>query len=334
MEKLNATLLIKNAREKLEGRDARRMAAIHTGVAVAVALVSTVLQYVLAEGVGNTSGLSGMGTRSVLETIQTVLQYANALLMPFWSLGFLYVALQWARGGYARKEDLLTGFHRFGAYLGLMLNQGLLVFAVTFLTMNVSSIFFMLTPAAAKITELGAATKGDVTAVTQYLEAMTWEDTMALMESMIPMLVIWLLLCAALLIPLLYRFRMAEYVILDNKQARGLSSMILSAMMLRRRCWQLFRLDLKFWWYYGLKVLCTVLCYADMLLELMGIPASGEVAYLGSYVLYLVALFGVEVAFRPRVDTAYALAYERLKEMAPVVRKEPEPPKNMPWDEA
>lgn len=333
MEKLNATLLIKNAREKLEDRDVRRMAAIHTGVAVAVALVSTVLQYVLAEGVGNTSGLSGIGTRSLLETIQTVLQYANTLLMPFWRLGFLYVALQWARGSYARKEDLLTGFHRFGAYLGLMLNRGLLVFAVTFLTMNVSSIFFMLTPAAAKITELGAATKGDVNAVTQYLETMTLADTMALMESMIPMLVIWLILCAVLLIPLLYRFRMAEYVILDNRSARGLSSMILSAMMLRRRCWQLFRLDLKFWWYYGLKVLCMALCYADMLLEMMGIPASGEMAYLGSYVLYLVAIFGVEVAFRPQVDTAYALAYDTLKEMVPVQKKEPEPPKHMPWEE-
>lgn len=334
MEKLNATLLINTAREKLTGQDARKMAAFHTAIAVAVALVSTVLQYVLAEGVVNTSGLSGIGTRSLLETIQTVLQYANVLLMPFWNLGFLYVALQWARGGYARKEDLLTGFHRFGPFLGLMLNRGLLVFAVIFLTMNISSIFFMLTPAAAKITELGAATGGDVAALTQYLEEMTLADTVALMESMIPMLVIWLILCAALLIPLLYRFRMAEYVILDTRGARGLSSMLISAALLRRRCWQLFRLDLKFWWYYGLKVLCAVLCYADLLLELMGISASGEVAYLGSYVLYLVALFGVEVAFRPRVDTAYALAYDTLKEMAPVVRKEPEPPKNMPWDEA
>ena len=47
METLNATLLIKNARQKLEGRDARRMAAFHTGVAIAMALVTTVLQYVL-----------------------------------------------------------------------------------------------------------------------------------------------------------------------------------------------------------------------------------------------------------------------------------------------
>lgn len=335
METLNTTLLIKNARQKLEGRDARRMAVIHTGVAVALALVTTVLQYVLQAGVGNTSGLSGIGTRSILETIQTVLHYANMILTPFWGLGFLYVALLWAKGEYARKEDLLMGFHRFGPYLGLMVNRGLLAFAVAFITMNISSIFFMITPAAAEFTELATATGGDAAAVMERLEQMSLEETLSLTSSLIPALVIWLVLCAALLIPLLYRFRMAEYVILDEPRARGLSSMMLSAAMLRRRCWQLFRLDLKFWWYYALKILCMVLCYADMLLGALGVtlPIGGDMAYMGSYLLYLVALFCVEVAFRPRVDTAYALTYEVLKEMNPVPKKEPEAPKHMPWDE-
>ena len=44
MEKLNATLIIKNARQKLEGRDVRRMAVIHTGVTVAAGLVITRVQ--------------------------------------------------------------------------------------------------------------------------------------------------------------------------------------------------------------------------------------------------------------------------------------------------
>lgn len=336
METLNTTLLIKNARQKLIGRDTRRMAAIHTGVAVALALMTTVLQYVLQAGVGNTSGLSGIGTRSVLETIQTVLHYANMILTPFWGLGFLYVALQWAKGEYARKEDLLTGFQRFGPYLGLMLNRGLLAFAVAFITMNISSIFYMITPAAAELTEFAAATGGDAAAVMEMMDQMSLEDIMSLTSSLIPVLVIWLVLFAALLIPLLYRFRFAEYVILENKGLRGIGAMVLSAALLRRRCWQLFRLDLKFWWYYGLKILCMVLCYLDMLLGALGValPVGGEMAYLGSYLLYLVALFCVEVAFRPQVDTAYALTYETLKERNPAPKKEPEAPKHMPWDEA
>lgn len=335
METLNATLLIKNARQKLEGRDARRMAVIHTGVAVAVALVSTALQYVLQAGVGNTSGLSGIGTRSVLETIQTVLHYANMLLTPFWGLGFLYVALLWAKGEYARKEDLLTGFHRFGSYLGLTVSRGLLVFIVAFVTMNLSSIFYMITPAAAQITELATASGGDAVAMMEMLEQMPLEQTLSLTRSLIPALVIWAVLCIALLIPLLYRFRMAEYVILENKGIRGLAAMLVSAALLRRRCWQLFRLDLKFWWYYGMKLLCTVLCYGDLLLETFGVtlPVGSDAAYFGSYLLYLLALFAVEVAFRPQVDTAYALTYVTLKEMAPITKPQPEKPKNLPWDE-
>lgn len=335
MEILDTTFLIKNARQKLEGRDARRMAVIHTGVAVALALVTTVLQYVLQAGVGNTSGLSGIGTRSILETVQTVLHYANMILTPFWGLGFLYVALQWAKGEYARKENLLMGFQRFGPYLGLMLNRGLLAFAVAFITMNISSIFYMVTPAAAELTELATTTGGDTVAVIEMLDQMPMEEIMSLTSSIIPVLVIWLVLCAALLIPLLYRFRFAEYVILENKGIRGIGAMVLSAALLRRRCWQLFRLDLKFWWYYGLKILCMVLCYLDMLMGALGVtlPVDGEMAYMGSYLLYLVAFFCVEVAFRPQVDTAYALTYETLKELNPVPKKEPEAPKHMPWDE-
>ena len=334
METLNATLLIKNARQNLEGRDARRMAAFHTGVAIAMALVTTVLQYVLQEGMGNTSGLAGIGTRSMLETIQTVLHYANMILSPFWSLGFLYAALLWAKGEYSRKEELLKGFQRFGPYLGLMVNRAVLVFAVAFLAMNLGSIVFMLTPAAAELTEMATAAGGDAIALMEMLEQMSMEETMALTTSMIPAVVIWVVLCAALLIPLMYRFRFAEYVILENKGIRGMGAMILSAALLRRRCWQLFRLDLKFWWYYGLKILCMVLCYLDMLLSALGVtlPVGGEMAYMGSYLLYLAALFCVEVAFRPQVDTSYALAYETLKEMTPVQKVEPTKPVKMPWD--
>ena len=136
MEKLNVTLFIKNAREKLKGRDAHQMAAIHTGVTVAVSLVIMVLQYVLAQGIGNTGGLSGMETRSMLETGQMVLQWANNLLLPFWNLGFMYVALRWAQEKRADRADLLTGFRRIGPYLGLMLNRVMLSFIVIFLCIN------------------------------------------------------------------------------------------------------------------------------------------------------------------------------------------------------
>lgn len=335
MEKLNAIFLIKTAREKLKGKDAFRMAAIHTGVAAAVSLVILVLQLVLSKGIGNTGGLSGMGTRSLLETGQMVLQWANTLLMPFWNLGFLYVALLWAREKSAEPADLLTGFRRIGPYLGLMLNRALLIFIVMIICVNVCSMVFMLTPATSGIMEL-ASTYSSTEELYDYLYSLDAAQLTELFQSMLPMAVLCLALGAVLLVLLMYRFRMAEFVILDEPRARGLSAMLLSAAMMRRRCWQVFRLDLRFWWYYGLKLMCTVLLYADVLLGAMGValPVSGDAAYLLTYGLYLIGFFAVEVSFRPRVETAYACAFEKLKELGPAQKSMPVPkPQDMPWDE-
>lgn len=334
MKKLNVKRLLKDTRRKLEGKDAHRLTAVHTGVTVAAALIITFLQYVLAEGISNTTGLSGMGTRSVLETLQTVLQWANTVLMPFWSLGFLYAAMQWARERYVQKADLLTGFRRFGPCLGLLLNRALLTISVLIICAQLSSILYMMTPAAASITSIADAAGGDMNVLAQMMTEMDLYETMDLFYAMIPMLVIWVGLSALLLIPLMYRFRMAEYVILDQPGMRAMPAMLLSASLLRRRCWQMFRLDLRFWWYYGLKVLCLVICYGDLLLPLIGVelPFAGDGAYLITYGLYLAAVFAVEVAFRPRVETAYAAVYDALVELGPAKKKAPEKPQNLPWD--
>ena len=335
MEKLNVNGLITDTRQKLGNKNARQLAVFHTGIIVAAAVVITALQYMLTEGIGNTSGLSGLGRRSALETLQTVLQWANMILTPFWSLGFLNAALRWSRDQQADRRDLLTGFHRFGSCLGLMVNRALLTICVMILCINLSSGIYMMMPAADALTQLTEAAAGDMNALAQMMEEMDAAQTTELLYGLIPALVIWGCLSAALLIPLLYRFRMAEFVILDQPRARGLSAMLLSAALLRRRCWQLFRLDLHFWWYYALKLLCLVICYADMLLPLMGVelPMNGDALFLLTYGLYLAALFGVEVAFRPQVDTAYAGVYDTLKEKGPILRKMPEKPQNVPWDQ-
>jgi len=335
MEKLSITWIINQSREKLENKDSRQMAIFHTGVAAAAALVLTALQYLLAEEIGKTSGLSGMGTRSVLETVQTVLQWANMVLTPFWSLGFLYAALRWARDSHASRSDLLTGFHRWGPCLGLMLNRAVLTICVLVLCTNISSMIYMMTPASEKIAELAMESGADMEKMAEILGTMSAAQMEELLWSMAPLIVIWAVASAAILLPLLYRFRMAEFVILDEPRARGLSAMLISGALLRRRCWQLFRLDLHFWWYYVLKALCLLICYADLLLAAFGIslPIGEDAAYLLTFGLYLIALFAVEVSFRPQVDTAYAVTYEGLKAMGPQQKKPVEQPERMPWDE-
>ena len=335
MENLNVRFFAEEAREKLRGKNAKNLTAFHTGITVVAALIITLLQFVLTKGIGNTSGLSGLGTRSVLETIQMVLRWANMILLPFWSLGFLYASYLWARDSHARREDLLMGFRRFGPCLSLLLNRTVLSVLVMILCINLSSTVFILTPAAAPLMELAETAGNDMDALNEILAQMSWEQTMELANVLLPMLILWGILSLVILVPLLYRFRMAEYVILEEPRARGLSSMLLSAALLRRRFWKLLRLDLHFWWYYGLKALCIVLCYTDLLLELWGIslPVGAEAASLITCGLYLAALFAIEVSFRPRVDTAYANLFLALKEMGPAQRNAFAVPQKMLWDE-
>lgn len=334
MEKLNTKQIMSEAKGRLEGKDARRMAFLHTGVTVAFALVVTLLQHGLELGIGSTGGLSGLGTRSILQTMQTVLQWANMILAPFWNLGFLYVAMLWARDQYARKEDLLTGFRRVGPCIGLLLNRFMISFCVIFLCTNVCSTVYLITPAGQAMQKL-MLSLGSMDAYYSYMNSLSQQELMALAGTAMPLLSLSGLFSAVLLVPLLYRFRLAEYAILNQKGVRALPAMIISAYLMRRRCFQLFKLDLRLWWYYGLKVLCMLLCYLDLLLAAAGItlPMVGDGGYFAAYILYLVALLAVETAFRPRVETAYAGVYESFVAMGPVQKKQvPVKPQDMPWD--
>ena len=332
MEKLDLSFFVKDAREKLTGRNAARMAAIHTGAIVLVGIVLTLVQLLLANAMESATGLSGLGTVSILQTAQTVLQWANTLLVPFWNLGFLYVALLWARGSAAEDKDLLMGFRRIRPCIGLLLNRFVISFCVMFLCVNLCSTVYMMLPASGDLLDLAADAGSDMEA---FYASLTQQDLSMLLHALAPLLIVWGILCLVVLTPLMYRFRLAEYVILDHKEARAFPAMLISASLLRRRTIRLFQLDLRFWWYYLLKVLCMALCYGDLLLGMLGItlPMGVDAAYMLFYVLYLVLLFGVEVSFRPRVDTAYGSFYDALKEMGPVPRKTAVPkPQDMPWD--
>ena len=277
-----------------------------------------------------------MGTIVILQTMQTVLQWANTILAPFWNLCFLYVTLLWARDKYARREDLLTGFRRISPYIGLILLRGVLIGAVLIVAIYASSSVFMMLPASQTITDIAVQTNMDAEAMTEYLNQMTDAQTWELLQSMIPMFIISAVLAIAIMVPLMYRFRLAEYVILNQKGIRALPAMIISATLLRRRCWKLFKLDLHLWWYYALKVLCILLCYLELILGAMGItlPMGADGAAFAAYGLYLAGLLVVETLFRPQVQTAYGVLYETCVAAGPVQKKAvPSKPQNVPWDE-
>ena len=334
MENWNGAVLCKEARQLSRGEDKRKLSAIHAGITAGVALVITLAQYLLAAGIDKTGGLSGMGMRSILQTAATFLNSANTILMPFWNLGFFFAALLWVRQQRAEPGDLLQGFRRFGPALRLWLTKALLVFCMIMVCAYIASFAFMATPWAAPITEFAQEAGMDLAKADAMMNRMDGAQINALLQSLIPMLVIWGALFLVLAVPVLYKLRMAEYMILDQK-AGAVAAMLISARMLRKRCWKLFLLDLRFWWYYTLEVLCLLIYCADLWLPMLGIPIpQNEGVVLGLYVLYLVALFGVHTLLRPRVQTAYAMVYEHLRQAEPVLPKtRPQPdPKTLPWD--
>lgn len=334
MENWYGAALTEDARHLSRGNEKRTLAAIYGGVLVGAALAITLAQILLERGIGNTGGLSGLGMRSVLQTIGTVLHGANTVLTPFWNLGFLFAALLWARGSAVKPQDLLTGFRRFGPYLRLLILRAITAIAGGAFCVYLSSALYMLTPWSATVMDFAQSVNMDMEAAGTMVAQMDAAQIDAMLISMIPMLAIWFVLCLAVVVPMLYRFRMAEFVILDDRRMGGLAAMLLSARMLRKRRWKLFLLDLRFWWYYGLQVLCLSISFADLWLPVLGVVLPGGLGTtMGLYLVYLAGLVLIHTFLSPRVQTAYALAYEKLRQMDPVMPKPHPVPQNLPWDD-
>ena len=335
MENWYSADLCEEARKRSRGNDITKLSAIHAGVSAGVALTVTLLQFWLEKGIANTGGLSGMGMRSVLQTAATLLSGANSMLTPFWVLGFWYAALLWAREQHARPGDLLMGLRRFWGYLGLLLYRGILVFSVALVSVYASSFLYMATPWAEPVMDFAQSVNMDMEAAGAAIAQMSVAQMDALLETMVPMVVIWAILLVVLLVPMLYKFRLAEFFLLEDRRVSALRAMISSSRCLRKRRFKLFLLDLRFWWYYALHLLCLGVYSADLWLPLLGVSVpEGVGTLLVLYALYLLALFAMQTFLQPRVQTAYALAYEQLRQLEPVMPKQRPMPKNLPWDEA
>lgn len=287
-----------------------RVILIHTGAILLISLLLTAADFLLNRQISTTGGLSGMGMRSILTTIQSMLRLTQAVVLPFWQIGYTYYTLRVAQGQSAGLSDLTEGFRRFGPVLRLkMLMAGmavLLIFASTYL----SSMIFMLTPWAApmmqRMEELMVTTM-DEQALVDAIMAMTKEAT-------VPVMTIFSLCFLAGSIFLFFRFRLAELWLMDHPQGGALAALRESRELMRGNQKAMFRIDLSFWWFYLLEVLVTVLCYGDVVLGAMGVEMTTDA--FGSYILFFVLYLCAQLALywwkRNEVAVTYAHAYLTL----------------------
>ena len=296
------------------GREPKKVILWYAGLSTLLALAVSVLNLWLSGQINNTGGLGNLGTRSILSTVQTMLPLIQALVAGALELGYLSAMLRICRGQYADQTDLKVGFARLFPLIRLLALQCLLFFLLGFFTYQAAATVFLMTPWADPFVELLATLpQGSILDASVMI---TEEFAMQAAAAVVPLLAIWLVLLAVFLIPISYRIRFASYALLDEPRGRAFAALMTSVKMTRRNCWRLFKLDLSYWWYYGLAALAALLCYLDSLLGYFGIllPINETVSYFLFYGLYLAANFALLYTFLNRVQASYTMAYEALRE--------------------
>ncbi len=276
----------------------RRLVLLYSGLLTLINLLVSALNFALESGIANTGGLQGMGLRSILTTIQTLLPLVIMVLTPFWGFGYTRSAM-----GLARKEDtpnatLLFGFRKFFPALGLITLTYLVYLVLAITCVYGGTILLSFTPLAEPVYELMLT--ADPTAI----------DPNLLLETMAPMLIICGVAYVGLLIPTTYRLRLSTYFMLDGTSP--FRSLLSSFRATRGNGFALFRMDLGFWWYYLAQLLLALVAYGDQLLPHLGIHINETVAYFLFYGLSQLATLALMLGFQNTVATTYAHAYLSL----------------------
>ncbi len=287
-----------------------RLTLIHSAITLGISTLVTILNFLLSRQIANTTGLSGISTRTTLTAMQTMLSLGLSAALPFWDMGILRVALLTTRGQTPSVSTLPEGFRRFGPVLRTFLLRLLLIFGVGFACLQAASILFMLSPLSYRTMEVMEQLLAQMDA--SQLQAMDPAAVEALLPTLIPVYVIFGALLCGILVPLLYRLRLLDFAIMDTAPGAR-AALRQSIVRMRGNRLAFFRLDLSFWWYYGMQILAAALAYADILLDWLGVPIHGDVAFFLFYFLSLAAQLLLTWQFAPRVLTTCALAYEELQ---------------------
>jgi uncharacterized membrane protein len=292
----------------------RKIVVIYAALTLGLMALTALLSYVLDLQMDNFGGLSNLSKRTMLSSVQSMLPFAQSLLTMCLDLGYLAAMLRIARGMYTSPQTLRLGFDRFWLLIRCAIFKGLIVAAVAFFCLYFGVMIYMLTPFSNAAVEIVAP----LLSQTSVLDASIVIDAAthaALMEAMIPAFVICGLLMLVLGVPVLYSYRMVNYIIIDKPAISAMMALRESKRMMRGNRLALLKLDLSLWVYYAVLAVTTVICYGDLLLPMLGVqlPISEDAAYFVFYGLYLAADFAVLYFLRNRTEVCYALAYDAVK---------------------
>lgn len=307
----NGAQLKAAAKNRLDQPGWYRLFGLHAAVTLGASLLVFLLSIALEAGMADTGGLSGMGTRSILDSIGSFVEMVVTILLPFWQLGLVYLSIQFARKEATDKQTLLQGFRRFKPALRLMLVELLFMMGAAVVVSQVLVYFMMLMPQTEQAMQ-------EMAPMLETADAIQPEAVMEMMDLMLETMLPAVLLCVAVFLVvwlfLSFRLRLAEYMIISGDTDRAFFAVRSSWRMTRGNCFALLRLDLRFWWLYLLDGLMMAMLYLDLLLPAMGIPLplDPQIFSVSSYLVYLVLRLAVDTFLLPKRHVTYALAYETL----------------------
>ena len=323
---LTTSDLHRQAQAQLEkAHQPNRLVLLHSAISLGATLLVTFLNYLFSRQIAGTGGLGGMDTRSALATAQSVLELAVMVALPFWEIGLIRAAICWTRNEHADVSTLLTGFRRFGPVLRKNIFQGGMFIALAMALLYFSTTVYMLTPFSRGLMELMAPIYEAPDPQALFTEAFVAQ----MGRAVLPIVGIFGVLYAVVAIPLFYRVRFSDFFVMDGKSA--VNSIVESIRATHGNAWKIFRLDLSFWWFYLLQLLCVAVTYGDSLLALAGVslPISADAAFFLFYGLGVVCQLLLLWRYQAKVSTAYAVAWQDMRTLP---ASTPVTAANMPWD--
>lgn len=292
----------------------RPLVLLYCGVLAALLLGSNGLNLYLNNQIDTTGGLSGLGLRAILQTVQEILTLVSQFFGPFWSAGFLFAMIRLVRGGTPQQRDMTEGFRRFFRILSAMAFEAVAAIVVLVAVTNLASIIFTLLPMGKEF----SAAYGEVLSNPNLLTPEGNIDTSlvdvgAFGRDILPLLLMVAVIYLPIVVRMAYSFRMATYLILDGPIG-AIPTHFLSAALMKGHKWSICKLDLSFWWYYLLGALCSAVAYLDMILALAGInvPVDPMVMFFATLAAYCVLFTLLSLWKKAEVESAYALAFEEI----------------------
>lgn len=281
----------------------RKLILVHSGLIVLLSLLIYALDWLLEHQISQSGGLGGISSRSVLSTVQVLLRLTQTVLLPFWQMGYLFVSLKLSREQPLSPWDLAEGFRRFGPVLRLNLLRSVIFSILAVASSYAASTIFFISPLSLPMMEQLLSNEQ----ILQDPEAM-----MAVIEqTATPLLLLFAGVYLIVLLPFYYRYRLDSFILLDNPDKGALYALRTSRKAMKGYCKFLLRMDLSWWWFYLLDGLTVVLCYADVILTILGIslPVSAQLLSFLCLSLSLLSQLGLYYWKRNEVAVSYAHAY-------------------------